>query len=253
PARTMRHSPIVGLIALLVATWIGPAAHAQPRTDGALRIEWEVKSRFRLFRNEADFRRQVAAARYDGVLGAEQRLARETDGRGWARDTVERLCVDRAGRLQEFCDRDGERENYLSPRDHRVAVLLAGALPTNDGCVWSFADGESAARQFNAPCTEEINLPVRSSKTTTASVDIVLPDVTAQRLMSDNLVRDALIAGMGDSIACGEGNPDRAVRLSDEGFCFKRFSGVEYYRPGRAGFSGNKACSIAPSEDRVAG
>ena len=249
----MRHSPIVGLIALLVATWIGPAAHAQPRTDGAPRIEWEVKSRFRLFRNEADFRRHVAAARYAGVLGAELRLARETDGRGWARDTVERLCVDRAGRLQEFCDRDGERENYLSPRDHRVAVSLAGTLPTNDGCVWSFVDGEGAARQFNAACTEEINLRVRSSKATTASVDIVLPDGTAQRLVSDILVRDALIAGMGDSIASGEGNPDRAVRLSDEGFCFKRFSGVEYYRPGRAGFSGNKACSIAPSEERVAG
>ena len=26
---------------------------------------------------------------------AERRLAHDTDGRGWARDTVERLCVDR--------------------------------------------------------------------------------------------------------------------------------------------------------------
>jgi hypothetical protein len=63
------------------------------------------------------------------------------------------------------------------------------------------------------------------------------------------VVRDAVIAGMGDSIAAGEGNPDRAVRLSDQGFCFKRFGGGEYYRPGRAGFSGNKSCATMANED----
>ena len=36
-------------------------------------------------------------------------------------------------------------------------------------------------------------------------------------------MRDLLIAGLGDSIAAGEGNPDRPVALSDEGFCFRRF------------------------------
>ena len=54
-----------------------------------------------------------------------------------------------------------------------------------------------------------------------------------------------LVAGLGDSIAAGEGNPDRPVRLSDEGFCFRRFLGLEtseYYRPGRAGYSGNRSC-----------
>src|SRR5262249_42176368 len=149
-ANAMRRSLIIGLVAVLVVSWAGRAAHAEVRGDGVLRIEWEVKNRFRLFRNEADFQRHAAAARYEGVLGAERRLARQTDGRGWARDTVERLCVDRAGKLQEICDRDGERESYLSPRDHRVGVLLAGTLPTNDGCVWSFDDGEGAPRQFNA-------------------------------------------------------------------------------------------------------
>ena len=35
------------------------------------------------------------------------------------------------------------------------------------------------------------------------------------------------------------------MRLSDEGFCFRRFLGVEtseYYRPGRAGYNGNRSC-----------
>ena len=237
------------VFATLLSTWFGPSAHAEPKGASAPHIEWEVKNRFRLFRNEADFQRHVAATRNDGVLGAEQRLARASDGRGWARDTVERLCVDRSGKLLEFCDRDGEREVYLSPRDHRVGVVLAGTMPANEGCVWSFDDGDGAARQFTRRLQRRGEGPLRSGRQTFASVDIILPDGTAQRLVSEIQVRDVLIAGMGDSIAAGEGNPDRAVRLSDEGFCFKRFDGGEYYRPGRAGFSGNKSCNITFGDD----
>lgn len=245
----MRHLGIVGLVTFLLSTSFGPAAHAEFRGAGAPQIEWEVKNRFRLFRSEADFQRHVVAMRNDGVLGAERRLARANDGRGWARDTVERLCVDRSGKLLEFCDRDGEREAYLSPRDHRIGVALGGTLPANGGCVWSFDDGDGAARQVNATCDEEVKVRLRSGRQTVASVDMILPDGTAQRLVSEIRVRDVLIAGMGDSIAAGEGNPDRAVRLSDEGFCFKRFDGGEYYRPGRAGFSGNKSCNLTFGDD----
>jgi hypothetical protein len=230
---------------LLLTAWPGQPAWSQGRSSGVLRIEWEVKSRFRLFRNEADFLHHVSAARGESVLVAEQRLARESDGRGWARDLVERLCVDRAGNLLETCERDGERESYLAPRDHRIGVLLAGSLPANDGCVWTFDGADGAPRTVDAACSDEVKLRVRHGHATLASVDIVLPDGTAQRLVSEIVVRDVLIAGMGDSIAAGEGDPDRAVRLSDEGFCFKRFNGVEYYRPGRAGYSGNKTCSTS--------
>jgi hypothetical protein len=244
----MRRLCILGFATLLLSTWFGPA-RAELRGAAAPHIEWEVKNRFRLFRNEADFQRHVAATRNDGVLAAEQRLARASDGRGWARDTVERLCVDRSGKLLEFCDRDGEREVYLSPRDHRVGVTLAGTLPANEGCVWSFDDGEGTARQFSGACNEEVKVRLRHGRPTFAGVDIILPDGTAQRLVREIQVRDVLVAGMGDSIAAGEGNPDRAVRLSDEGFCFKRFDGGEYYRPGRAGFNGNKSCNIIFGED----
>ena len=245
----MRHFRVLGLIAIAFSISCGAAAHAQPRGAGTAHIEWEVKNRFRLFRSEADFQRHVAATRNDSVLAAEQRLARETDGRGWARDMVERLCVDRAGKLLEFCDRDGEREVYLSPRDHRVGVVLAGTVPANEGCVWSFDDGEGPAREVSAACTEEVKARLPYGRPSTVSVDIILLDGTALRLVSEIQVRDVLIAGMGDSIAAGEGNPDRAVRLSDEGFCFKRFEGGEYYRPGRAGFSGNKSCNTTAGDD----
>ncbi len=248
----MRNFSSLALIALLLSIWCPREARAEAR--GAMpRIEWEVKNRFRLFRSEADFQRHVAAARGDGILEAERRLARESDGRGWARDTVERLCVDRSGRLLEFCDRDGEREIYLSPREHRVSVVLAGPLPPNEGCVWSFDDGEGPARQVGAACDEEVNARVPFGPVTVVSVDIMLPDATAQRIVGEIKVRDVLIAGMGDSIAAGEGNPDRAVWLSDEGFCFRRLEGGEYYRPGRARFSGNKSCQTVPGDDRGAG
>ncbi len=245
----MRHFCVLGLIAIAFSISCGAAAHAQPRGAGTAHIEWEVKNRFRLFRSEADFQRHVAATRNDSVLAAEQRLARETDGRGWARDMVERLCVDRAGKLLEVCDRDGAREVYLSPRDHRVGVVLAGTVPANEGCVWSFDDGDGPAREVSATCTEEVKAHLPYGRPSTVSVDIILLDGTALRLVNEIQVRDVLIAGMGDSIAAGEGNPDRAVRLSDEGFCFKRFEGGEYYRPGRAGFSGNKSCNTTAGDD----
>ena len=61
-------------------------------------------------------------------------------------------------------------------------------------------------------------------------------------------MRDLLIAGLGDSIAAGEGNPDRPVALSDEGFCFRRFgTGSEYYRPGRATYTGDRTCEARRS------
>jgi len=227
-----------------------PVSRAE--AQGAMQISWEVRNRFRLFRSEADFQRHIAASRSDGVLGAERRLAISSEGRGWARDTVERLCLDRAGRLMDICDRDGVRENYLSPRDHPVGVVLAGAVPPNVNCVWAFDDGEGDPRQVEAPCDEEVKLRVVYGKTTVASVDIALPDGTAQRVVTDIAVRDLLIAGMGDSIAAGEGNPDRPVRLSDTGFCYRRFLGgsiSEYYRPGRDGFTGNRSCAVESGSD----
>ena len=91
------------------------------REAGELSITWEVKNRFRLFRNEKDFERQ-AAAHQGSVLAAERRLAEETQGEGWAKDVVDSLCVDVTGKLLESCSRDGERELYLSPRNHRIGV-----------------------------------------------------------------------------------------------------------------------------------
>ena len=63
-------------------------------------------------------------------------------------------------------------------------------------------------------------------------------------------MRDIFIAGLGDSIASGEGNPDRPIALADEGFCFRSYlgtAGAQYYRPSRAGYKGGRACEAPDS------
>ena len=228
-----------------------PGGAPQQLADtGNFRIVWELKNRFRLFRREADFLRQIAASRGDGVLAAEQRLERDRDGLGWAKDVVANLCVDTSGNLMTTCERDGTKENYVTPADHRIGVELSGNVPQGATCTWTFDDGQGALRQNEAPCEGEVVLRVASGRTTVASVDIPLGDGTAQRVVTEIYVRDVLIAGLGDSIAAGEGNPDKAVELEGS-FCFKRFlrgsSGGQYFRPGRAGYNDDRSCENGPS------
>lgn len=236
------------LAALIAAPLIATPAFAQTGA-GELQIAWEVKNRFRLFRSERDFQRHVASHRGDGVLGAEQRLAQASGGRGWARETVERLCLDRPGRLLETCERDGVRENYLSPTEHRIGAVLGGALPAGATCAWTFEDAGAQPRQISAPCEEEVKLRVAYGTPTIAKVEVTAGGQT-QTVSAEIQVTDFLIAGLGDSIAAGEGNPDRAIHLEDEGFCFRRFlagSGEsEYFRPVRANYRGSRACGTGP-------
>src|ERR1700691_3576705 len=96
------------ILAVLLSFAPLDAAFAQLSGTGNFHIAWEVKNRFRLFRNEADFLRQTAASRGDGVLAAEDRLEHDTQGAGWAKDVVGHLCVDPAGNLMLTCQRDGE-------------------------------------------------------------------------------------------------------------------------------------------------
>jgi len=218
-------------------------ADAQGAPDGAMQISWEVRNRFRLFREERDFLLQTDSARAGNVLASEQALEQQSDGRGWARNTVNRLCIDLAGRVSEPCMRDNVKESYLTPSDHPITVRLTGQVPVGAICAWSFDDGDGP-RQSTLDCAEPVNLRVRYGRTTNATVDVSSADAP-QRVTSAIAVRDIFIAGLGDSIASGEGNPDRPVALADEGFCFRSYLGSasdQYYRPSRAGYKGGRAC-----------
>jgi hypothetical protein len=229
-------------------------APAQLAGTGDFHIDWQVKNRFRLFRNEADFQRMVTADRGDGVLAAERRLEGDSDGEGWAKDMVANLCLDESGDLLETCERDGQKENYLDPTDHPIGVTISGPVPQDATCVWSFDDGQAAVRQSTVPCNQEVRLRVPFGRATVATVDIPLGDGTAQRVAAEISVRDVLIAGLGDSIAAGEGNPDKAVEL-EGGFCFRRFlrgGGSQYFRPSRAGYGDDRSCENGPSTPAAA-
>jgi len=242
----MRFSILLAVLAVLEAFNATPA---QSAGNSTLHIVWEVKSRFRLFREEADFLRQVAVTRGNTILSAERQLEHDSAGLGWAKDVVAELCLDKFGNLLQTCQRDGQSESYLSPRDHPIGVALSGPASHGASCTWTFADGTAAARKISAPCDQEVKLRVRYGRTTVATVDVPVGNGTTQRMTTEIAVRDVLIAGLGDSIAAGEGDPDRALEL-EGGFCFKRFlngGSSQYYRPGRAGFSGDRSCEDEPA------
>ncbi|CAN5207121.1 hypothetical protein BH10PSE10_BH10PSE10_09780 [soil metagenome] len=230
-------------------TQIAPptAETVQPVPGVGMQIAWEVRSRFRLFREERDFLLHVDALRGRNILAAEQALAAQSDGRGWARNTVGRLCIDASGRVSEPCTRDNVKESYLTPLDHPVTVRLTGAVPVGATCAWTFNDGEQP-QQSTTDCAEPVNLRVRYGRPTAVTVDVASGSEAPQRVTTGIAVRDLFIAGLGDSVASGEGNPDRAVTLSDDGFCFRSYLGGPtgmYFRPGRASFKGARACDTS--------
>src|ERR1700692_4160628 len=79
------------------------AAAAQGASDAPMQISWEVRNRFRLFREERDFLLHTDSAQGRSILASEQALELQSDGRGWARNTVNRLCIDLQGRVSEPC------------------------------------------------------------------------------------------------------------------------------------------------------
>jgi lysophospholipase L1-like esterase len=231
--------------ALLAGSLGAQPAAAQTAPDGQLQISWEVRNRFRLFREERDFQLHTESARGRSILASEQALELQSDGRGWARNTVNRLCIDLAGRVSEPCTRDNVKESYLTPVDHPVIVRLTGPIPVGATCAWSFDDGEGPPRQSTLDCAEPINFRARYGRPTVTTVEVSSGPEAPQRIATEIMVRDIFIAGLGDSIASGEGNPDRPIALSDEGFCFRSYLGTasaQYYRPSRAGYKGGRAC-----------
>ena len=226
-------------VAMAAFTLLPPAT---ARAAGGMQISWEVRNRFRLFKEERDFLLHVEAMRGRSILQAEQALAIQSDGRGWARNTLARLCIDQAGKITQPCTRDNVAEDYLTPTEHSITVRLTGRVPAGAICTWRFQES-GASQESSFDCAEPVNIRVHYGVTTVVTVDVNAGPEVPERLTEEIQVRDILIAGLGDSIASGEGNPDRAIELSSGGFCFRSYlGGSEYYRPGRARFQGDKSC-----------
>jgi hypothetical protein len=118
---------------LFVLLLFSSSLDAQP---AGASISWKVKSGFRLFKSEEDFKYLVANYDAAGVLVSETKLASTTGGNGWMRRIVNALCVDSDDNLQEFCTRDYSTddpsgreaftENYLAPTEHGIVVIAHG-------------------------------------------------------------------------------------------------------------------------------
>lgn len=225
---------------------------ALPSNASDLTIDWEVKNRFRLFKETADFQKLAKAhLENPSILSAENKLANErADGRGWAEPIIqnERLCFDRhANALPERCERDGKSEVYLSSETHRIGVWLRNRDELGAAtCVWMFKDGLRKDRTVTAKCADEIIHDAWHTRPNIVRVTVTPASGPNESAETSIKVRDILIAGLGDSIASGEGNPEIPVRLGNGGFCFRRLVGgaaTSFYRPFRAGYSKDRSCT----------
>lgn len=88
------------------------------------------------------------------VLGAEDRLTRDGDGRGWATDLVSGLRVDAVGQISNTCMPEDREENDLAPADHHVSVVLTHV--PGGGVRLTFDNGDAPPQRFTAPCSEDL-------------------------------------------------------------------------------------------------
>ena len=148
-----------------------------PTISQDLRIVWEVKNRFRLFRREADFLPPCGGAEpQDRARAPNSRWRpRPTAAAGRAR-MLSNLCVDLMGALMTTCERDGARESYLAPTDHRVEMRLDRSGAADDLRV-GVRRGRRAAAQLHRPVRRGgAHSPCSTASRPIVTVDVAMPD-----------------------------------------------------------------------------
>jgi lysophospholipase L1-like esterase len=195
------------------------SAALAPASVGKPRLDWRVKNPFRFFNDARDteLHRATLAAlppeqqRKSPVLASERALAaRHPEGwaamlRGspcWSDKTHSYVCPDASP--------------YVFPRTHRIVASLAD-LPdaATVNCTWLTSPHVRPARRGTAiagPCNKPVELDIPYPDGARLTVEIGGREITRTEVR----VTDLLIAGLGDSFASGEGNPDLPVRFSRE-------------------------------------
>lgn len=230
---------LLPLIAVLISALAIPAG-AQTLSTSQFRIEWQVSNRFRLFQDPAFFRQHenawrqyllhvdqqgMASEKRDSfvartsVIGSENvlndryiafsNILRENfDWRGWAAKGHDGLCYDAKKRTHSAC---GGIDAYVSPQSHAIEMWLSGQkVPATAVCEWRIG-GQLVAQTSCADRVsgEGVALPYPGGAEISVNVVGEAPIITEAR------VKDLLIAGLGDSFASGEGNPNRPVAFSE--------------------------------------
>ena len=230
---------LILLIAALLSLLVLPAG-AQTLTTSQFKIEWQVSNRFRLFADPAFFKLHENAWRQyllhvdqqgmasderdsfvarTSVIGSEHVLndrfiafssilRQNFDWRGWAAKGQDALCYDAKKRTNSAC---GGIDAYVTPQSHAIEMWLSGQnLPATATCEWRIG-GQLVAQ---TSCGDRVSgagveLPYPGGAEISVNVVGEAPIITEAR------VRDLLIAGLGDSFASGEGNPNRPVAFSE--------------------------------------
>ena len=233
---------ILMLLVLCLGLLPATASNAQTLDTSRFRIEWQVVNRFRLFRGDQFFRLHENAWRQyllhvDGrgleadersrlvaqtsVLGSEHVLndryiafsnilRKNFDWRGWAARDDADTCYDSKSRTYSGCGGIGA---YVNPTAHSIELWLGtmgGSVPEGTRCEWRI-DGNVVAVQS---CRERVSGP-NIVLPYPAGAEVSVNVVGEQPIFADAKVRDLLIAGMGDSFASGEGNPNRPVAFQE--------------------------------------
>jgi len=232
---------ILVIVALLLPALVG--ARAQTFDAGSVKIEWQVVNRFRLFRDVAQFKshenawrqyllhvenrglaahEKTALVSRTSVLGSEHvlndrhiaftRLLRQNfDWRGWAARASGGLCYDSKNRRYSACGGIGA---YLNPPSHGIELWLTALgqkpVPTGKQCEWRIGGNVVAT----APCGERVSGP-KVALPWPMGAEISVAVAGEQPILLQAKVRDIVIAGLGDSFASGEGNPDQPVEFAE--------------------------------------
>jgi lysophospholipase L1-like esterase len=234
-------SKLLVAIALLAAFLASPA-EAQTLGTSQFKIEWQVSNRFRLFKDPQFFKLHENAWRQyllhvdnqgmasedrdsfiarTSVLGSEHVLndryiafsnilRKNFDWRGWAARGQDQLCYDAKERRHSAC---GGIDAYLEPQSHDIEMWIAGrgvSVPAAAVCEWRIG-GKLVAQ---APCAERVSGP-GIELPYPGGAEISVNVVGEPPIIAEARVRDLLIAGLGDSFASGEGNPNLPVAFSE--------------------------------------
>ena len=202
-------------LALLLAVFAGLPAIVTPASAAAV-IAWRVENPFRFFTDPADS--EIHRATYR-ALGPEEKLSpilaseralqtRHEDG--WAATMYRKTCWNWT--TNRFaCP---AYDDYMNPLSHTVIAEVRGVDDAaNLTCTWLTAPRggtDTRGKAITQPCSEPFLTDVPYPRGASVKVEIGGREVAD----ADLKVRDILVAGMGDSFASGEGNPDIAVRLS---------------------------------------
>ena len=232
---------LILFIAVLLGLFALPA-EAQTLTTSQFKIEWQVTNRFRLFQDPAFFKLHENAWRQyllhvdqqgmasdardsfvarTSVIGSEHVLndrfiafsnilRQNFDWRGWAAKGQDATCYDPKKRTHTAC---GGIDAYVTPASHAIELWLSGqgvTAPATAVCEWRIG-GKLVAQ---TSCADRVSGP---------GIELPYPDgaeisvnvVGEAPIITEAKVKDLLIAGLGDSFASGEGNPNQPVAFSE--------------------------------------